>query len=32
MLKQEYKYSTITRETGEEYKYPNFATCKGHTW
>jgi len=26
MLKQEYKYSTIARETVEKYKYPNFAT------
>ena len=26
MMKQEYKYSTIARETAEKYKYPNFAT------
>ena len=26
MMKQEYKYSTITRETVEKYKYPSFAT------
>jgi len=26
MTKQEYKYSTITRETAEKYKYPSFAT------
>jgi len=25
-MKQEYKYSTITRETVEKYKYSNFAT------
>jgi len=25
MMKQEYKYSTIARETAEKYKYPNFA-------
>jgi len=25
MMKQEYKYSTITRETAEKYKYSNFA-------
>jgi len=25
-MKQEYKYSTIARETTEKYKYPNFAT------
>ena len=25
-MKQEYKYSTIARETAEKYKYPNFAT------
>jgi len=26
MMKQEYKYSTIARETAEKYKYSNFAT------
>jgi len=26
MMKQEYKYSTITRETVEKYKYLSFAT------
>ena len=26
MMKQEYKYSMITRETVEKYKYPSFAT------
>jgi len=26
MMMQEYKYSTITRETVEQYKYPSFAT------
>jgi len=26
MMKQEYKYSTIARETAEKYKYPSFAT------
>ena len=26
MMKQEYKYSTITRETMEKYKYLSFAT------
>ena len=25
-MKQEYKYSTIARETAEKYKYPSFAT------
>ena len=25
-MKQEYKYSTIARETAEKYKYSNFAT------
>jgi len=24
-MKQEYKYSTIARETAEKYKYSNFA-------
>jgi len=24
MMKQEYKYSTIARETAEKYKYPSF--------
>jgi len=26
MMMQEYKYSTIVRETAEQYKYPSFAT------
>ena len=26
MMKQEYKYSTIARETAEKYKYPSFTT------
>jgi len=26
MMKQEYKYLTIARETAEKYKYSNFAT------
>jgi len=26
MMKHEYKYSTIARETAEKYKYPSFAT------
>jgi len=25
MMMQEYKYSTIARETAEQYKYPSFA-------
>jgi len=25
-MKQEYKYSTIARETAEKYKYPSFVT------
>jgi len=25
-MKQEYKYSTIARETAEKYKYPSFTT------
>ena len=26
MMKQEYKYLTITRETAEKYKYSSFVT------
>jgi len=26
MMKQEYKYSMIARETAEKYKYPSFVT------